>query len=101
MSSSIVFKNDGTVQVSRSDGYTYIIKDGVSNWRYLTGEEKESLELIPFYLGIRKSPPEPSAPLATQEQMDAYNQSLSMRKLALLGRILKERKQNSENSYIV
>jgi hypothetical protein len=98
--SSINFKNDGTVQVSRSDGYTYIIKDGGSSWRYVTGGD-ESLELIPLNLGLRKPPPEPSAPVATQEQMDAYNQSLSMRKLAILGRILKERKQNSENSYIV
>ncbi len=100
MSSMVEFRSDGTVRVSRSDGYTYIIKDGASTWRYITGGD-ESLEFIPDEVGLRKPFPEPSAPPATEEQLIAYNRTLSIRKIAMLDRILKERKQKIENKTFV
>ena len=92
MSRLIDFRPDGTVHVDREDGYTYIIQNGMAHWRYITGDHS-SIEVIPYETGLRKPPPQPSAPLATAEQIAMYNQSIAVRKIGLLFRLLKARKE--------
>ena len=91
MSRLIDFRPDGTVHVDREDGYTYIIRNGLANWRYTTGDHY-TLEVVPYETGLRKPPPQPSAPPATDEQIAMYEQSMAVRKIGLLFRLLKARK---------
>jgi hypothetical protein len=92
MSCNIEFKSDNTVHVTREDGYVYVIFNGLTTWRYPVGDHS-SLELVPYEIGLRKSSPAPSAPMATLEQLSVYQQEqLAVRKLGLLARIIKSRR---------
>jgi hypothetical protein len=92
MSSNIEFKSDGTVHVTRDDGYVYVVVHGLATWRYPVGHQS-SVELIPYETGLRKPSPAPSAPMATPDQLFAHQQEqLAVRKLGLLARLIKARR---------